>query len=257
MQALTAADWLAGADGCPGGWIVVFAQPGGAIGGPRVVRNFEDIAFAVERPRLIAVDIPIGLPALSPPKGRPAESEVREKLGERKSSVFRIPSRKAVEASVAAEPIDERERFLNACRIARETSADGKAFAKQGFYILPKVAELDTFLHRHPDWIDRVFETHPEIVFWRLNGERAVPLAKKIKSRINPPGLELRRDLLAQAGFPREALSQPAPKGAAADDLIDAFACLATARQIAKGLARSFPASPCRDEHGLRMAIWV
>ena len=201
--------------------------------------------------------MPVGLPAHSPAKGRLAESAVRPLLGDRKSSVFRIPSRRAVEASVAAEPSDQRERFLHACRIARETSDDSKAFAKQGFYILPKVVEIDRFLRGHPDWIARVRETHPELAFWRLNGGQPLKLAKKIKSSVSAPGLDLRRDLLVKAGFARELVSQPAPKGAAADDLVDALACAAIALRIEKGLAQSFPSSPPRDEFGLPMAIWA
>jgi predicted RNase H-like nuclease len=257
MTSARTTDWLAGVDGCPAGWIVVFARPQGGIAGPRVVASFKDIALAAEQPRIIAVDVPIGLPAHSPAKGRAAESAVREKLGDRKSSVFRIPSRPAVYAGVAAEPTDERARFQRACEIARETSDDGKAFAKQGFHILPKIVEVDSFLNAHPDWAGRVFETHPEIVFWRLNGEQALPLPKKIKSRVNSEGLALRRDLLVSAGFSRDAVSQPAPKGAGDDDLVDAFACLATAQRLAMRMARSFPDQPPRDERGLAMAIWV
>jgi len=249
--------WLAGVDGCPGGWIVVFVQPDMTGAPPRIVSSFAEIAFAPEQPRIITVDVPIGLPARSPAKGRLAESEVRALLGERKSSVFRVPSRRAVEASVLIEPVDERERFLAACKIARETSEDGKAFAKQGFNILPKVAEVDRFLREHRDWIGRVYETHPELAFWQLNDEEPLVLAKKIKSRVSASGLDLRRDLLAKFGFAKQLISQPAPKGAGDDDLIDALACAATALRIEKGLAQSFPRSPPRDEFGLPMAIWA
>jgi predicted RNase H-like nuclease len=250
-------EWLAGADGCSGGWIVVLARRDGIIAAPRVVPAFSDITFAAERPGIIAVDMPIGLPARSPTKGRLAEAQVRDKLGARRSSVFRVPSRRAVYASVAAEPADERGRFFAACRIARETADDRKAFAKQGFYILPKLVEVDRFLAGHPDWTARVFETHPEAVFWRLNGEQPVPLPKKVKSRVHAPGLALRRTLLMKAGLPREVLSQEPPRGAARDDLVDAFACLVTAQRIAACQARSFPEKPPRDERGLAMAIWV
>ena len=163
--------WLAGVDGCPGGWIVVFGRPDGDVKPPRVIKHFSEIAFADERPAIIAVDVPIGLPRQSPVHGRLAESAVRPLLGDRKSSVFRIPSRRAVEASVAAEPADDRERFLKACEIARQTSDDHKAFAKQGFYILDKVVEVDEFLRAHPEYVARVFETHPELAFVRMNGD--------------------------------------------------------------------------------------
>ena len=174
--------WLAGVDGCPGGWIVAFARADGEIEPPRVVTRFADIAFSSKRPAIIAIDVPIGLPRQSPAKGRQAESVVRPLLGARKSSVFRIPSRSAVYASVAAAPADARERFFHACRIARETSDDGKAFAKQGFYILDKVVEVDTLLRGDAALARRVFETHPELAFRRMNGDRPLDQPKKVKT---------------------------------------------------------------------------
>jgi predicted RNase H-like nuclease len=249
--------WLAGVDGCRGGWIAVFARPDGELLPPRRVGRFSEIAEAPERPAVIAIDVPIGLPAQSPAKGRLAEAAVRPLLGERKSSVFRIPSRRAVYASVAAEPADDRERFFAACAIARATSDDRKCFAKQSFYILDKVVEVDTFMREHRDYAGRVFETHPELAFVRMNGGAPLGEPKKLKSRPYPPGLALRRKLLEQAGMPMAALAMPPPEGACEDDLIDALACVVTARHIYAGRANSHPADPPRDEHGLPMAIWA
>jgi threonine dehydratase len=182
---------------------------------------------------------------------------VRAMLGDRKSSVFRIPSRRAVEASIAAEPADNRERFLKACEIARQTSEDRKAFSKQGFYILDKVAEVDRFLRGHPDDAARVFETHPELAFWKMNGGQPLGQPKKKKNRVYPPGLDLRRTLLRGAGIAGEVISMNPPEGAAQDDLIDALACVVTARLVHANCARSYPDSPPRDEYGLPMAIWA
>ncbi len=249
--------WLTGVDGCPGGWLAVFARPDGAILPPRVVKQFADIAFGVERPAIIAVDMAIGLPERSPAGGRHAEREARALLGDRKSSVFRIPSRSAVEASVASEPADARERFFAACAIARKTSDDSKGFAKQGFYILDKVAEVDAFLRAHENHVGRVFESHPELAFVMMNSGKPLELPKKVKSRVFPPGLDLRRALLVRAGIDATVAAMKAPKGAGDDDLIDALACLVTARRLFRGEARSYPQDPPRDEHGLPMAIWA
>jgi predicted RNase H-like nuclease len=95
------------------------------------------------------------------------------------------------------------------------------------------------------------------LAFWRMNGEIPLVLPKKVKSRVHPPGLALRRDLLRRAGIPDDISKMKPPKGAGADDLIDALACLVTARHIFEKTARPFPPSPPRDEHGLPMAIWV
>lgn len=249
--------WLAGVDGCPAGWLVAFGRPAGEVLAPRVFARFTDIVLADERPAIIAIDVPIGLPAQSPAGGRRAEREVRALLGDRKSSVFRIPSRRAVEASIATEPADARERFFAACAIARDTSDDRKAFAKQGFYILDKVAEVDAVLRANKDHLGRVFETHPELAFVMMNGGAPLSLAKKVKSGNHAPGLDLRRNLLRGNGLPDDILQMKAPRGAGDDDLIDALACLVTARRIHAHQAQSFPADPPRDEHGLPMAIWA
>ena len=240
--------WIAGVDGCRSGWIAAFGRPDGEVRAPRLFRTFAEIAFSAERPAIIAVDIPIGLPAQSPAGGRLAEREVRALLGMRKSSVFRIPSRRAVEASVADEPADARERFFAACTIARNTSDDRKAFAKQGFYILDKVSEVDAFLRGPKDEAQRVFETHPELAFVVMNGGAPLELAKKVKSGNHAPGLVLRRELLLRGGIPAGIAEMKAPKGAGDDDLIDALACLATAQRIYRNEARSYPETPPRDD---------
>jgi predicted RNase H-like nuclease len=47
------------------------------------------------------------------------------------------------------------------------------------------------------------------------------------------------------------------PKGAGADDLLDALACAAIARRLFAGTARAFPDPPGRDAYGLPVAIWA
>ena len=102
-----------------------------------------------------------------------------------------------------------------------------------------------------------MFEVHPEVGFWRLNGGRALAEPKKVKSRPYPPGLALRRNLLIAAGLPEGAVNATPPKGAGPDDLLDALACAAVARRLLRGEAQPFPDPPPRDAFGLRMAIWA
>lgn len=69
--------WVAGVDGCPAGWMVAFARAneGEGSGGLRlrVLPRFADILSAREAPAVIAVDIPIGLPAQAGRGGRAAQ----------------------------------------------------------------------------------------------------------------------------------------------------------------------------------------
>ncbi len=239
--------WLAGVDGCRAGWIAAFVRPGGQAGDVRVFARFADMLAAPERPYIVAVDVPIGLPERTGPGGRAAENAVRPLLGGRQSSVFSVPSRSALEA----------HDYGAACGIAFATSEPPRRISRQLFMIAPKIREVDACLRTGPSLSARVYEVHPEVAFWRLNGQRALPEPKKVKSRCHEPGLALRRRLLTQAGLPQTLIERAPPAGAAADDLVDALACAAIARRIHAGLATPFPDPPPRDAFGLPMAIWA
>ena len=239
--------WLAGVDGCKGGWVVTLVEAIGDDVRVCVVSQFADIMALPEQPRIIALDIPIGLPARIGADGRGPEHAVRELLGRRKPSVFPVPSRAAVYA----------KNFSDARRIALATSDPPKSCTKQLFMLASKIREVDTYLRAVPQAASHVYETHPELAFWRLNDSRPLPEPKKVKSRPHSPGLALRRALLAKDGFAARAFAQKPPRGAAEDDLLDAFACAAIARRIHAGTARPFPDPPLRDEYGLPIAIWA
>jgi predicted RNase H-like nuclease len=238
--------WPAGVDGCPAGWIVAFLGPGGEAQ-VRIAEHFADVLAAPERPAVVAVDVPIGLMERAGSGGRAAENAVRPLLGGRQSSVFSVPSRAAIYAADYAE----------ACRIARATSDPPRAVSKQLFMIAPRIREVDAVLRADPALTTKVYEVHPEVAFWRLNGERALTEPKKVKGACYEPGLALRRQLLIADGFPADAVQAPPPKGAGPDDLLDTLACAAIARRIHAGVAKPFPDPPPCDSFGLPMAIWA
>jgi threonine dehydratase len=91
-------EWIAGVDGCRTGWVVAFAGARHDDVRVRVVTKFADVFAASEQPRIVAADMPIGLPAQIGPRGRGPERVVRPLLGVRQSSVFAVPSRSAVYA---------------------------------------------------------------------------------------------------------------------------------------------------------------
>ncbi len=239
--------WLAGVDGCPGGWIAAFVRPAGDEGRFRIFAHFADVLAAPERPAIVTVDMPIGLPERAGAGGRAAENAVRPLLGARQSSVFSVPARAAIYAGDYAE----------ACRVAQNTSEPPRKVSKQLFNIATKIREVDGVLRADVDAASRVYEVHPEVAFWRINGGHALDEPKKVKSRPYPPGLALRRALLKAARLPPALLAATVPKGAAADDLVDALACAAIARRLHAGLARPFPDPAPRDAYGLPMAIWA
>lgn len=243
---------VAGVDGCKGGWVAMTIEPGGDAHAERLAR-LDELFDRPDAPDLIAVDMPIGLPEMSGPQGRAPERLVRAKLGPRRSSVFSIPSRAAIYAS-ADESIPAPERYRHVCAIARATSVEQKAIARQAFHILPKIIEIDTLLHSRPELRNRIHECHPEVSFWAMNGE--VPLAFPKKAS---PGLTFRRALLEQAGFAPDVISALRARAlhVGQDDLIDACAAAWTAGRIARNEAVSFPTPPERDAHGLPICIWA
>lgn len=238
--------FVAGVDGCPAGWAMVLRGLDGA-GAPlfAVAPDFAAVLDHPLRPAVIAVDMPIGLPERVGPGGRGPEKAVRPLLGARQSSVFAVPSRAAV----------MEKDYREACAVAMATSEPPRKVAKQCFHLFPKIREIDALMS--PALEDRVFEAHPELGFWRLDGERAMALPKKVKSRASGPGLAERAGLLARHGFPPAFLGQPLPRGVGRDDLLDAAVLSLTATRIARGEGRAFPAAPERDGRGLRMAIWA
>jgi predicted RNase H-like nuclease len=239
---------LAGVDGCRAGWVIALA-PAGDLSAPilHVVASFAEALVLAGEGATVAVDMPVGLPERIEGPGRMPERLVRPLLGARQSSVFSIPARAAVQAP----------DYAAACALAAALSDPPRKVSKQGFMIFPRIREIDLMLRTDPALAERVFESHPEVVFQALQRGRPLDLPKKVKSRPFPPGLDLRRGLLARAGVGEAALTAPPPRGAGADDLLDALACLVCAAAIARGQATSYPTPPLRDAHGLPVAIWA
>ncbi len=239
--------WVAGVDGCPGGWLVVRRRiDDAATAEVRLVQHFQEVLDLQPVLRVIAVDIPIGLPERAGIGGRLADVQARANLGARQSSVFAVPARAAVmETDYGA-----------ACDAAARHSDPPRKISKQTFFLFPKIREVDAVMM--PAVQEHVFECHPELAFWALNGERPLAEPKKVKSRPHSAGLALRRGLLEQAGYRSEFLAQKSfpTRIAGPDDLLDATVNSWSAVRIANGTARRFPVIPSCDARGLRMEIW-
>ena len=192
--------WVAGVDGCRGGWVVALARHDGAAPHDaaeplvRVAPTLSAIADAPERPDVIGIDIPIGLPDPDPGLRPPA-----------RAGGAAAPRRPAVVG--LRDPVAGRRLapdYGEACRIAADTSMPPRRVSKQGFMIFGKIREVDAFLRARPAWTERLYEVHPELAFWSMNGERPLLEPKKLRGRPSEPGLALRRRLLAAAGTPGE-----------------------------------------------------
>jgi predicted RNase H-like nuclease len=164
----------------------------------------------------IAVDMPIGLPQ----SGRRAcDALARRALGPRRSSVFPVPVRSALAATSFAEVT---------------------GLSIQAWNIVPKIAEVDAC------WQPNVYEVSPELSLAVVSG---APMA--FPKRV-PEGKAERVAVLEAAfpGFTRTA------RGAAGHDVLDAHACLLTARRIAKGEAATFGDDEV-DALGRPMKVWA
>lgn len=254
---------VAGVDGCKdrgdgkGGWVAVIVEPDGSAHATRL-RAIAELFERPLAPHIVAVDMPIGLPERIEARGRAPERLVRPELGQRQSSVFSMPSRAAVYASVD-DSVPEEGRYRHACAVALATSTPPRKVSRQGFALFPRIVELDRWLRATPAAREKVFECHPEVSFWAMNVGVPLDQPKKVKGIAAAPGLELRRRLLETAGFAPEILSPLKARElrVGEDDLIDACAAAWTAGRIARGEATSFPSPPERDAHGLPIAIWA
>lgn len=230
---------IGGADGCPGGWVLVTKNlRTGSVSWQRCPTAGE-LFYRTPVLEIIALDIPIGLTDKGP---RACDQEARQLLRRgRASSVFPAPIRAVLSATTYAE----------ACEIRR--AVDGKKLSRQAWAITPKIREIDELLRRDPSLRAKTREVHPELCFYHLAGGKPCQFGKK-----NRDGRAERRRLLKPrfGGWLTRALAgrlSLAP--CAEDDVLDAFAALWTAQRIATGQSITLPSAPPADSFGLRMEI--
>jgi predicted RNase H-like nuclease len=250
---------ICGVDGCPAGWVAVWRDYSDHAPKTAVFFDIRSLIEAFPKTSIMAIDMPIGLPDFVTGGGRGPEKAVRPNLGERQSSVFSVPSRAAVYAECGpfSGQGDMIEAHKRASIVALETSDPPRKISIQSFNLFPKIREIDTLLREEPDLILRLHESHPEFAFSVLNGNSPMKLPKKIKGKINPEGMEERKELLASLGLPREFLDLKPPKGAAVDDFLDACAMFCISERIKAGKARPHPEPLQLDSHRIPVAIWA
>lgn len=203
-----------------------------------VVPSLKHLFSSNGAPSLLALDIPIGLPEIG---SRACDLQARKLLGRgRASSVFPAPIRPLLAASSHREASDIRY------------AVEGKRLPIQAWAIVPKIREVDEFLRADVGARGRVHEVHPEVCFYYMGGARPMPVAKKKLA-----GREQRAALLRAhfGGVIDAALADRRRLGCAADDILDAFAGLWTARRVRAGNAVTVPYTPELDQYGLPMEM--
>jgi predicted RNase H-like nuclease len=232
--------WVAGADGCRGGWLEIRLD----LVSDRLEYRLHQTAATLlgtdaER-RVLAIDIPMGL---SDGRPRACDLAARRELGARWMCVFHAPVRPALGA----------RSYQEASAVSRRAS--GRRITRQAWGIFAKVREVDAILSRSPDLQASVREVHPELSWAEMRRGSPIPDGKR-----SPAGRAERRRLVAGwlgglEGILGEVRAHHPRRVVADDDVLDAFACLWTAERIARGAARTLPSEPARDARGLRMEI--
>lgn len=206
-------------------------------------RRFAEILSMNENPRIIAVDMPIGLPAAPHRGGRACDREARRLLGpSRRMSVFSPPARGVLGAATYAEASDAN----------RASSPDGVGLTRQVWAIAPKIAEVDAAVT--PEIQQRVRECLPELSFAEMTG---APMSASKRSIV---GIQDRARAIVAEGFadPLRVRGGWTSADVAPDDILDAHACCWTAARIFQGSALRLPRDVAaeRDSRGLAMEIW-
>lgn len=230
--------YFVGIDGCKAGWFFIEIGDDGHFQFG-VLNRFDQIKTFENRTKLILVDVPIGLLD----KGRlerKCDTEARQAISPRGSTVFPSPARQALAMDSYATASEQNFRSL------------GRRLSRQSFAIIPKIREVDDFIQQHDgDLVIR--EMHPEVAFWALNFKRPLLTRKKSKE-----GIEDRLALLSRHYDQARDCFEEARKlfkrsEVANDDIVDAMVGAVTARY--PDYLKTLPANPARDECGLPMEM--
>jgi predicted RNase H-like nuclease len=214
-----------GLDGFRGGWVAAWIDDSGRHGfdySPALHRLF---AMPYRR---VMIDMPIGLKMEG---HRICDLRAREVAG---ASVFTGARRNLWTFPDQAA----------ANRYYWEHEGPGMGVSAQLWNIRDKIKEVDDFMT--PERQTTIGEAHPELIFQRMAGSRCVAPKHSVRGR------DQRIALLAQQGFVKLPiwLTQRWGTGIGRDDLIDACACAAAARD-----SRACLGGEEVDVRGLRMEI--
>lgn len=229
----------AGIDGCRAGWIRITFDEGNAS--YKVLRSDEELREELEGFGRIFIDMPIGLEDEN--YTRECDRLLRERLGgEYAASVFSPPIRPALDAPSYVEANVQSFEFT------------GKNLTVQAWNITPKIKTLDELLRAEAGLQDKVFESHPELLFMNLNGGMIY------QKKNTKQGLRHRLDLVSRfepvaSDFFREIKEEFRRNEVAEDDIVDAMALALAAKQAEEKEIQSLPEKPPVDSDGLRMGI--
>jgi predicted RNase H-like nuclease len=213
-----------GLDGFRQGWVAAWIEDSGDHGFSYSRSAAELLSGPFER---AMIDVPIGLPE----RGyRLCDREAKKLVG---SAVF-LGVRRNIWAFADCDAANE---------FYWQSEGRGRGISRQLWGIRGKVQEIDEFIS--PQLQGKVMETHPEVVFWKLAGEKAFAKKKSAEGRAE------RIRILKENGFTQidSLMVQRKGSGIGRDDLIDACVCAIAARDAKHILGGDL------DSRGLRMEM--
>lgn len=226
---------LAGVVPCPGGWLAATAKLQGITLSPEEPQVFASLIDLLDyKPayQVIALFAAIGLPDQPTALGRTCDRDARRLLGSpRSAAIVSAPARSLLDIKTYAEAV-----------------AEAGHLSVIAWRLLPKLAEVDRNLA--PYWQRTVFEVHPELSFYQLGNDQPLRYPKHSEA-----GREERRArVVPRIPGVERILDARLPKVSSAH-LLDATACLWTARRIVSRAVDRLPEDPEWDSQGLRMEI--
>ncbi|MFH5833545.1 DUF429 domain-containing protein [Halalkalibaculum sp. DA3122] len=229
-----------GIDGCKVGWIAISLDEEHA--GYWLLESDSELEETFREYDRIFIDVPIGLNDVS--YTRKCDEMLREVLGpDYQASVFDPPIRPALHSPTYAEASME----------SYETT--GKKISIQAWNITPNIRSVDRLLQEHEDFRGKVFESHPELLFQKLNGGNSILQKKQTKK-----GLRHRLGLLKEQSkfaddFFRDIKEEYRRNQVEEDDIVDAMALALFALRSLEEPIKTLPEDPPTDSTGLPMAI--
>lgn len=203
--------------------------------------DHEGFASYLKGMRSVFIDIPIGLNEEE--YHRRCDEELRRKLGPNySSSVFSPPIRPVMDAPSYAEASFQSFEYT------------GKKLSIQSWNITPKIRQIDHLLQSEWELRGVVKESHPEWLFYQLNGgeiqqkkntKMGVRHRLSLLSSLLPVAEELFTHL--KESYNRNELAE--------DDIVDAMVLAVAAKKSLMNPVLTLPEVPDHDATGLVMAI--
>lgn len=229
-----------GLDGCRAGWTAISLDKDNA--GYWLLeskKEFKDVFDAYDR---IFIDVPIGLEDERPM--RECDKLLREQLGPGyQASVFNPPIRAALHAPTYGE----------ASMVSYE--ATEKKISIQAWNITPNIKLVDQLLQQNGEYRQKVFESHPELLFQVLNGGSSILQKKATKKGIRHRLGLLKKHSPYADDFFRDIKEEYRRNQIDEDDILDAMVLALFALRSLDDTIKTIPQEPDTDSTGLPMAI--